>query len=374
MKQVYLTADNIYSPLGKTSRENISALKSGRSGIRLHEDMVTGKNFYASLLMQEDKMGTGSLTPFEQIIVASVTETLNSAPVAIDLTHPRTGFILSSTKGNVSLIETDAESPAGLIGLPGSAARIAAALGITASPVVVSHACISGLLAMITAMRFIQSGRFDQVIVTGADLITEFIFSGFQSFHAVSDKPCRPFDADRDGISLGEGAATIILSATAAEGSVRLSGGSVSNDANHISGPSRTGAELFSAIHRAMDQAQASAGEIDFISAHGTATRYNDDMEAKAIGLAGMEETPVNSLKGYYGHTLGAAGLIESVISAWSLREEIVFPTPGFERPGTEKPVNVVKEMLKMPLRKCLKTASGFGGCNAAIVLESVDA
>src|ERR1700712_5431287 len=138
MKQVYLTADNIYSPLGKTSRENISALKSGRSGIRLHEDLVTGKSFYASLLAQEDKSASGSLSPFEQIILASVSETLASAPAAVDLTHPRTGFILSSTKGNVSLIETDAESPASLIGLPGSAARIAAALGITASPVVVS--------------------------------------------------------------------------------------------------------------------------------------------------------------------------------------------------------------------------------------------
>ncbi len=373
MKHVYLTADNIYSPLGKTTSENISALRSGVSGIRLQEDLLSGKNFYASLLNTEDKNGSGSLTPFEQIVVSSVAETLASAPGTVDLSHPRTGFILSSTKGNVSLIETDAETSPELIALPGSAARIAAALGISATPVVVSHACISGLLAMITGMRLIQSGRFDQVIVTGADLITEFILSGFRSFQAVSAKPCRPFDADRDGISLGEGAATVILSATAAEGSVRLCGGAVSNDANHISGPSRTGAELFGAIHRAMDQAKTNASGIGFISAHGTATRYNDDMEARAIGLAGMEDTPVNSLKGYYGHTLGAAGLIESVISAWSLRSQLVFPTLGYERPGTEKPVHVVKELLAMPAKQCLKTASGFGGCNAAIVLERLN-
>ena len=182
-------------------------------------------------------------------------------------------------------------------------------------------------------------------------------------------KPCKPFDAERDGISLGEAAATVILSADQMPGALVLAGGSVSNDANHISGPSRTGEELWLAISRALSQAQIRSSDIDFISAHGTATRYNDEMEAKAIHLAGLENVPVNSLKGYYGHTLGAAGILESIVTMQSMKENILIPTLGFSKPGTEKPVNVVNKFERATLRKCLKTASGFGGCNAAVVI-----
>jgi 3-oxoacyl-[acyl-carrier-protein] synthase-1 len=255
------------------------------------------------------------------------------------------------------------------ISLNNSASIIAKKLGVESEPLVVSHACISGLLAMITGMRLIQSGVYDQVIVSGADLITSFIFSGFRSFQAISPKPCRPFDASRDGISLGEAAATVILSANKNPGDIILAGGSVSNDANHISGPSRTGEELWLAIDRAMSQAGVGAEEIDFISAHGTATRYNDDMEAKAIHLAGLERVPVNSFKAYYGHTLGAAGILESILTIHSMKENILVPTLGYSEPGTEKSINIIKELIPATLKKSLKTASGFGGCNAAIVV-----
>jgi 3-oxoacyl-[acyl-carrier-protein] synthase-1 len=148
-----------------------------------------------------------------------------------------------------------------------------------------------------------------------------------------------------------------------------LSGGSVSNDANHISGPSRTGEELWLAIRRSLEQSGMDAADIDFISAHGTATRYNDEMEAKAFHLASMEHIPLNSLKGYYGHTLGAAGILESIITIHSMKENIIFPTLGYSTPGTEMPVNVVSEIRKSNLRRTLKTASGFGGCNAALIM-----
>src|SRR5262249_22387180 len=130
------------------------------------------------------------------------------------------------------------------ISLNTSAGLIASELGLISEPLVVSHACISGLLAMITGMRMISAGVYDHMIVSGGDLITSFIFSGFRSFQAISPNPCKPFDAARDGISLGEAAATVVLSSTYFPGSIELKGGSVSNDANHISGPSRTGEEL----------------------------------------------------------------------------------------------------------------------------------
>ncbi len=373
MRKVFVVADNIISPLGKDTSGNLSSLKNRQSGIRLQPAGISDKPFYASILDPGSKTGPPSFTAFENIILASVKDAAKKREA--DFSDPRTGFILSSTKGNISLIEKEPVNAgtATRVGLSESARRIAEYLGIVSEPVVVSHACISGLLAMITGMRMIQSGMYDQVIVAGADLITAFIFSGFQSFQAISPEPCKPFDADRDGISLGEAAATVILSGNKTEDAILLSGGSVSNDANHISGPSRTGEELFLAIRNSMNQAGVKTSEIDFISAHGTATRYNDEMEAKAIHLAGMSSVPLNSLKGFYGHTLGAAGLVESIISIHSLKEDLLFPTLGFSRAGTEMPVNIIKELSNAKLGKCLKTASGFGGCNAAIILENLN-
>ncbi|MEO7522825.1 MAG: beta-ketoacyl synthase, partial [Ferruginibacter sp.] len=195
--------------------------------------------------------------------------------------------------------------------------------------------------------------------------------SGFQSFQAISQKPCKPFDAARDGINLGEAGATVVLSCNEKySGEIKIAGGSTSNDANHISGPSRTGEELFIAIKKAMKEAAVTENDIDFISAHGTATLYNDEMEAKAITLANMQSVPVNSLKGFYGHTLGAAGIIESIIAIHSLKEDIVFPTMGFNDIGVSVPLNVSNKLKKAPLKNALKTASGFGGCNAALVMR----
>jgi 3-oxoacyl-[acyl-carrier-protein] synthase-1 len=359
----------MYTPLGRDTKSNIEALKNGRSGIQLHNSSISPLPFYASLLDAGTKIENDSKTFFEEIALASALDAIEKSN--IKPTGKKTGFILSSTKGNISLIEKINEEPfpEKRIALNSSASLVAQEIGFTAEPLVVSHACISGLLAMITGMRLIQSGLYDHMVITGADVITSFIYSGFQSFQAISPNPCRPFDATRDGITLGEAAATVVLSSTKQPGAILVSGGSVSNDANHISGPSRTGEELWLAIHRSLEQSGISGNDIDFISAHGTATRYNDEMEAKAIHLASMEKIPVNSLKGYYGHTLGAAGILESVVTIHSMKENMILPTLGFSTPGTELPIHVVKEIRKAKLQRTLKTASGFGGCNAAIVM-----
>jgi 3-oxoacyl-[acyl-carrier-protein] synthase I len=369
MRNVYVVADNIFSPLGRNTKDNVEALKRGRSGIQLHNSNLSTDPFYASLFDTTLKIEDESKTFFEQIVLASALDAMHKAD--IQPADKKTGFILSSTKGNISLIENlpDESFPEKRIALHTSASVVARELGFNSEPLVVSHACISGLLAIITGMRLIQSGLYDSLVITGADLITSFIYSGFQSFQAISPNPCKPFDAMRDGISLGEAAATVILSANKCPGATLLSGGSVSNDANHISGPSRTGEELWLAIRRSLEQSGTEARDIDFISAHGTATRYNDEMEAKAIHLASMEKTPMNSLKGYYGHTLGAAGILESIITIHSMKENIIFPTLGYSTLGTELPVNVVQEITKSNIRKTLKTASGFGGCNAALIM-----
>mgnify|MGYP003497884185 FL=1 len=377
MKPVFIISDNIVSPIALTSNENFSLLKAGVSGIQLHHKAISPEPFYASLFNKAAGFTTSvnnadAYTKFERLLIASVQDALSLAQV--DCTGKRTVLIISSTKGNISLIEKEPLNAdvKKRVALHESARAVADYFHFTTNPVVVSHACISGLVALITGMRLLQSGRFDHAVIAGADMITQFVLSGFRSFHAISDAPCKPFDARRNGITLGEAAATIILSVAKpnAKESIQLSGGAVSNDANHISGPSRTGEELHQAIEAALLEAGIEKSAIDFISAHGTATIYNDEMEAKAITLSGLQQVPVNSLKGYYGHTLGAAGLIETVASVHSLSANTMLPTPGFEIPGTTQPLHINKVLQTGIYSNCLKTASGFGGCNAAIVLQ----
>lgn len=374
MMPVFIVADNILSPIGSTSAQNFESLARNISGVKQHAAGTRSDvSFYASLFEDNHSFlpDAECFTKFEQLLIASITGALENT--GIDCTDKKTILIISTTKGNISMLETDADDPElnQRIALPTSARLVAERFGFVSQPLIVSHACISGLVALITGLRLLQTGQFENAVVVGADVITRFVLSGFQSFQAISAEPCRPFDANRDGINLGEGAGTVILSSNPRyAGNIKLMGGSVSNDANHISGPSKTGEELFYAIDAALKAAGVAPADIDLISAHGTATVYNDEMEAKAINLAGMQNTPVNSLKGYYGHTLGAAGLIEAIITIHSLKQNTIIPTRGFSELGVSQPLHIANHLQQIPLSNCLKTASGFGGCNAAIVLS----
>jgi 3-oxoacyl-[acyl-carrier-protein] synthase-1 len=290
----------------------------------------------------------------------------------IDPDTPDTLFVFSTTKGNIALLD-ETENPDD-ISLAVSAEKIAQHYNNKNKPVVISNACISGVVALIYAKRLLEAGTYKNIVVTGADCISKFIHSGFQSFMALSEGACKPFSASRDGINLGEAAATVILTTTNQSNisnRIKLLGGSVTNDANHISGPSRTGEELSCAIKKAMELSQITPEDLGFISAHGTATLFNDEMEAKAFNLSGMRDVPVNSLKGYFGHTLGAAGLVESVISMIGLQKGEIIPTKGFADPVVQPEIEIASDLIQdREMNYCLKTASGFGGCNAALVFS----
>lgn len=372
-RNVYVVADNIMSPLGNTTAANFSALQAGQTSVKKQFDKeIASEPFFASLFDKSEiffKNIDGDYTRFERLAMASVSAAMSNTN--LNASDGKTVFILSSTKGNISLLETQQNSAQlnQRVSLTTSANLIAAHFGFINKPVVVSNACISGVLAIITAMRLIRSGEFDTAVINGADVISKFVVSGFQSFQALSDEVCKPFDHERDGLNLGEGAGTIVLSANKQFANhVKVLGGSVSNDANHISGPSRTGEELAGAINNALKDAGKGVDDIDFISAHGTATMYNDEMEATAITLAGLQNVPLNSLKGNYGHTLGAAGIIETVISLQSLTQGLLIPTTGYRENGVTNAVNVCTEMSATDVKTFLKTASGFGGCNGAVI------
>ncbi len=367
MKKVWIAANSIVSPLGITTDENYEKLQQGISGLNLIDDSTLSTNsFYGGRIL--NYINDSSITKFESICREAVWKLLTK----VEIKPERTLFILSTTKGNITYLE-EGQRDNPRIHLHETAAQLAKAFGFK-NHLVVSNACISGVMALLVGKRMIEAGLYEHAVVVGADVLSRFVISGFQSLQALSSETCRPFDIQRKGINLGECAAAVVLTGKTeilGDGPfIRILGGGLSNDANHISGPSRTGEELGFAISQALEEAGMQAGEIDFISAHGTATVYNDEMEAKAFNLMKMENVPLNSLKGYFGHTLGAAGVLESVLSANSLLHDELIPTVGFNELGVSHAVNVIRHLEHRPLQTCLKTASGFGGCNAAIILH----
>src|SRR5690606_14514693 len=196
------------------------------------------------------------------------------------------------------------------------AKKIADVFGFKIRPIVIANACASGVLAVSVAKNMFECGLYEDAYVLAGDEVSEFGISGFTSFQAMSSEPCKPYDENRDGITIGEAAAAVYITSSPSDGLYfEVLGESAVNDANHISGPSRTGEGLFRSIINALKEAQVSAGQVDYLSAHGTATIYNDEMESIALTRAGLQHTPVNSLKGFYGHCLGASGLLEIIIA-----------------------------------------------------------
>lgn len=365
---VYAIAANITSSAGMGVETLWQAVKAGNRGIQAYSE--NGQEYYASridaALIQHinNQYKAEHLTGFEKLCLFSIQSAM--AKYGISVAGNDTVFILSSTKGNIDLLN---QQPDENIVLGASADNIVKELGITTKPVIVSQACVSGAVALLYAQRLLSSGRYRQAIVTGCDMFTPFVLNGFLSFKAIAHELCKPFDANRKGINLGEAAATVILTTDAGKPALgKLTGGATSNDANHISGPSRTGEELADAINRAMMEAGVSSADISMVSAHGTATLHNDEMEAKALHLAGLSNTPVHSMKSYTGHTLGAAGVLESAMTLQAFKEQQLIPSAGYEIHGVPVPLNVTTQMVPATIKHVLKTASGFGGSNAAIV------
>ena len=363
---VYKIADNILSPLGATTAENYQAVKAGRSALARHDQRWTlpDKVLTASLFSQEQEQQflISGLSRFESMVVSSVREALSQT--TLDVSQPNVILIISTTKGDVELLE---ESPeADHLSPADSAQRIARELGFATDPIVVCNACISGLSALILASRLLEDGQYEHAVVCGADSQSRFIVSGFQSLKALSPKPCRPFDMERMGLNLGEAAATMILSKGV--GDWTLGPGAIRNDATHISNPAKNGEGSCLALKTIVDDNDKES--LAFINAHGTATIFNDQMESVAIERAGLADIPVNAYKGCYGHTMGAAGVLETILSMTALDDQTILATQGFEELGVSGHIFLSSSHQSTSKSAFVKMLSGFGGCNAALLLE----
>lgn len=364
---VWWGPDSILSSLGSGTRENMEAVRAGRTNLSAWHDGTPvcriAPERFAQLAMER---GVAEYTPAEQLALLTLGEVI--AESGVSPADERTLILLSTTKGNIGLLDSDPAK----CDLNDTAQVVGRHFGAANRPLVISNACISGVSAIVVASRLIRSGAYDHVFVAGFDLLCDFIVSGFNAFKSVSPTLCRPYDAERDGLTLGEAGGAALLTADrglSATG-VTVAGGGISNDANHISAPSRTGDGLAFAIRAALSEASLGAAEIGMVNPHGTATLYNDEMESRALHLAELCGTPCNSLKPYFGHTLGASGVIESIVTVHGLAEGTVFGVKGYAECGVPYPLNVSAEHRATRAEAALKTASGFGGCNAAAVFR----
>ncbi|MCY0969858.1 beta-ketoacyl synthase N-terminal-like domain-containing protein [Chryseobacterium wangxinyae] len=376
-KEIYITDYNCVTPLGFDVESNWTALLEGKSGVALHKIIDDHDAFFVSKIDSEkleiefkrffESAQNDNFTRLEKMFLLSLKPLVERHQISND-----TGFILSTTKGNIGLLKNESTLPEGVY-LSNLAQKLADFFAFKTKPIVVSNACVSGVMAISVAKNMIQAGKYQDAFVVAGDEISKFVISGFNSFQAIGSEPCKPYDKTRNGINLGEATAAAYLTATPSnieKFKFKVLGDSEINDANHISGPSRTGDGLFLSVKNAMKEANVSSEQIDFISAHGTATLYNDEMEAIAFNRMDLQNVPLNSMKGYYGHCLGASGLLESIISMESALKNTLIASKNYEEIGVSQDLNIIKENQTAEIKYILKTASGFGGCNAAVVLE----
>ncbi|MBR6978921.1 MAG: 3-oxoacyl-ACP synthase [Prevotella sp.] len=372
---IYRLADNIISPLGETTDENYQAVKEGRSAL----NKCTGKwgvpdSYTASFFTQEQEKAhfIDGLTRFESLAFLSASRAVKDA--GIDAGSSQTLFILSTTKANIELLSDDA----GYVALyPGEAAeRIAKRLGVSTPPIVVCNACISGVSAIILAMRLLEAKVYTQAIVCGADVLSKFTVSGFLSLKALAEDECRPFDIERLGLNLGEAAATLVLQrgkdvageTVYSKDVWHMVQGAIRNDAFHVSSPSKNGEGAKLALEAVLDDVPKE--HLALVNAHGTATMFNDQMESVAMERVGLNSVPVNALKGYFGHTLGAAGVLETIITMAALDDNTILATRGFSERGVSGKILVSTQNTQTSKTGFIKMISGFGGCNAALFVD----
>ena len=297
------------------------------------------------------------------------------AQAAVKMPAERIGLVLSTTKANIEALERVAD------GRPCStearrhlqadllAADLAAAHGAKGPVQCVSVACVSGLIAIQQGAKLIQRGAADAVLVVGVDHLSAFVVAGFNALKALDPSGCRPFDRERAGLSPGEAGAAVVL--TRGDGLATIQGCGGSNDANHLTGPSRDGSGLALAIQRALAAAQLAPADIDYVNAHGTGTPYNDAMESLALRtIFGDAIPPVSGAKGMLGHTLGAAGIIETILCVVAMQEKFLPGTPRLQASAEGAPASLVFEpRVATNLRHVLKLNTGFGGVNGALIL-----
>lgn len=373
-----ITYKNLISPLGITLSENFEAICNGKSGLKPHSTPLFYGDTYTSNIEESfiDSQFSKYDCPeeyskLEKLSILAIQDIVDNTE--INVKSSRILLIYSTTKGNINLIDCkNKRIPQKRIYLSEFKNIIKNYFGFINDPILVSNACVSGSQAILLADTLLKTNKYDDILVVGGDLVSRFTLSGFTAINAISKELCKPFDKKRDGINIGECCASLVLSKETKNKKTFavLTSGSSTVDAHHIVAPSRLGVGLTNAIKRCLKEQDKT--KIDFISTHGTATVYNDEMEALSIMNNGLQEVPSYSLKGYFGHTLGASGILEVVISIEAMEKGYLIPSKGFDTLGVSYPINIIQKLVKQESNCFLKTASGFGGVNTTLLINKV--
>lgn len=386
MRSVAVTAMGAVTGFGEGVVPFWNGLLSGRSCLGPITLFPTGR-VVVRQVAEARPLGQGEPGPAgeraHRLLLAAAREVEAQVPSGL-LGGPGTAVVVGTTMGGnrlfCSWLEGGLASPSGS-DLASPARLLAERTGAAGPVVTVSAACASGTAALGAAARLVRSGTVDRALAAGVDALSEFVVAGFDSLRALSRTTVRPFDLRRDGLGLGEGAGLLLveeLGAALSRGARPLAlvrGYGSAGDAFHMTRPSPRGAGLVRALSAALADARVEPSAIGFVSAHGTGTPLNDAMEAAAFGTvfgAGLVRPPVQSLKGAVGHTLGAAGALEAILTVRVLESGLVPPTAGLEEPDPALGLDVVHGAARRvePLSLAVSTSSAFAGTNAAVILE----
>lgn len=371
MKAVYIVKQAVATGLGRRIEENWDRLINGESAIAAVDPRHADRSGGRKAAIMPDLVPVDG----ENRVCAVARRVLDR----INPVSPETCVVWTGLKGNAEYIEGGGKKAMPF--LPEHYRRwVAGRLGIRGQGFDISAACASSTVGLAIGAQKIARGEYGSVLVCAADVVTGFAAAGFAALKALTASACRPFDRARDGMCVGDGAVAILLADAITADAFELdrlaevSGWGISNDANHITGPARDGSGLSAAIEAAMGMAGTAPDDVQAFCAHGTGTVFNDGMELAAIETVyGKRLFPVFSTKGAIGHTLGAAGGIDAAISVYALAQKRVPPTVGLKTPEAQAVGRVSNRAQTFGGRTILTTNSGFGGINAALVLQSVD-
>ncbi|MGB2984504.1 MAG: beta-ketoacyl synthase N-terminal-like domain-containing protein [Phycisphaerae bacterium] len=372
MNEAYVVESAIACALGNTLEEAWPRLCRGESAIDPVATFETDRLDYHRAACVRG-LETGS----EPNLICAL---MRRALTQLGRVPEDTVVIWAGVKGNVEYIQARSnETPRPTVYRPRHYRRwVCQQLGIEDRGMEVNAACAASTAGLALGAQMISLGECSSVLVCAADIVSRFTFVGFGSLKALTPTTCRPFDVDRDGLILGDGAAAILLAGDAAVSEhdftplARLTGWGISNDANHITGPARDGCGLVAAIRAALAKSGLAPDRLEAWCAHGTGTGHNDGMELTALEkVFGDRRFPVFSVKGAIGHTLGAAGAIETAICVEALSRKLVPATAALATPEPRAINRAEHEPQPFAGRNIMTTNSGFGGINAALVLET---
>jgi len=397
MEKVYITGMGVISAIGNDVQSCLSTLNSAKTGIgkaHFFQSKYTDSLLFGEVNLDNKQLISLTNSSIEKglsrttlLAYKAFQEAIKSAAISKEeLSSFKTGFISSSTVGGMSNTD-ELYADANLKGEPSEfvksygggehVLRIIKKYNIKGFTSTINTACSSSVNAIMLGARLIQSGRLDRVIVGGTDSLAKYTVNGFNSLMILSDEFCQPFDEQRKGLNLGEGAGFLVLESERVVQNKptfgEVLGYGNANDAYHPSAtsPEANGPRL--AMKRALENAKVSEKDIDYINAHGTGTVNNDETELFAFQKTFTKIPPYNSTKSYTGHTLAASGAIESIFSLISLNENTLFPSLNCSQPIGKNNEAPIANILQKEMKIVMSNSFGFGGnCSSVIFKKTI--